>query len=121
MRLHRVRIVNVRLRPHWRPRVTDHALARYIQRVYGVRVTPDHVTYARKALTSDAVENAILHGVNAVQISKCKVVIEGRHVVTVLAPGMRVFDRDRREDHNARREGLRRLADLNRAQPVGER
>lgn len=83
-----------------------------------MRVTPDHVTYARKALTSEAVETAILRGADSAQIGKCKVVIEGRHVVTVLAPGMAIFSREQRDAHNARREGLRRLSELNEAQPL---
>jgi hypothetical protein len=111
-RVFRVRLVNVRLKSHWRPRVTDHAMARYIERVFGIQVTTDHFKEARKALVGKAVETAILHGAGAVALGDgVKVILEGRSVVTVLGPEMR--------PKNDTKKILRDLAKLNELYPIG--
>lgn len=127
MSTHRVRIANVRLKPAWRPRVTDHAIVRYLVRVLGRQIAGDDIRRARDALRSEPVETAILHGAKSVVVGDAKIVLDGRSVVTVLSPWMREYREPSRKPRHVRKpisrveashEGLRRLAEINRLHPL---
>lgn len=114
-RIHRVRVVNARLKPEWRPRVSDHAMARYIERVFGIEVTTEHFKEARKAMVSKAVETAIMYGAGAAVLDGgIKIVVEDNHVVTVLGPSMKP-----KLDKSQKRTVLRQLSRLNELYPLG--
>lgn len=84
-RIHRVRIVNVRLKPECEPRVTHHALLRYAERVYGFDLEK-----ATAWLSQEPVRKAILHGADAVVIGDFKICLKGNAVVTVLGRKQKV-------------------------------
>lgn len=89
-RIHRVRIVNARLKPGAMPKVTMHALLRYAERVCGFDIVK-----ATLALSSPEVQRAILYGADAVVADGVKVVLKGSAVVTVLAGKQKVKKGDR--------------------------
>jgi len=77
--VHRVRIVNPRLKPDALPRVTSHALLRYAERMLGFDVKK-----ATLELSGPEVQKAILHGADAVVVGNLKVALKRNAVVTVL-------------------------------------
>lgn len=66
------------------PRVTDHAVLRYIERVYGVDV--DHL---RSLIMTDLVRNAILAGATKVKSDGFVYVLGDNAVVTIMEPYQR--------------------------------
>lgn len=74
-----------------RARVKDHALLRYLERVMDVPVEQ-----IRRKILSDAVIQAMAIGAQSVRLHDHQVVIEGRAVVTILTPTMRVRRRRRK-------------------------
>ena len=81
---HRVRLVNVQLKPHMLPRVTHHALLRYAERSCGFDADA-----ARSLMSGPEVQKAILHGAGAVVMGDLKFILEKNAVVTVLGKGQR--------------------------------
>ncbi len=80
----RVRIVKVRVKDDWKPRITSHAVVRYLERVRGIDIAS---VYAD--LNTEALRVAIAYGGGYVARPDCTLVIEKGHVVTVLDPTMR--------------------------------
>ena len=65
------------------PRVTDHALVRYIERVHGVNMDK-----LKENILTDAARLAIKCGARRVKAQDYSLVIVGNAVVTVLAKDM---------------------------------
>lgn len=82
--IHRVRIVNPRLKPEAMPQLTGHAIIRYAERMLGLDLVK-----ARLVLTGPEVQRAILHGADAVVVGDMKVCLDGKKVVTVLGKQQR--------------------------------
>ena len=78
--IHRVRIVNVRAKLEWQPRVSDHAVVRYIERVLGLG---EEIAEVRRRIIS-ATADSILHREPAATIEGHIVILQGPHVVTIL-------------------------------------
>jgi hypothetical protein len=81
---HKVRIVNVRLKQEFLPKVSMHALLRYAERICGFDVVK-----ARLALSGPEIQHGIIHGADAVKVSGMKVCLKGNVVVTVLGKEQR--------------------------------
>lgn len=82
--------VNLR-RTRKRARVTDHAVLRYLERVMEVPVEQ-----IRRQILTDGVVLAMALGAQSVRLKDHHVVIQGRVVVTILAPTMAVRRRRRK-------------------------
>lgn len=116
-RVHEVRIVNVRLKQTERPKLTDHAMARYLSRVLGVKeINGNKIRAARLGLTSRAVDMAIARGESVAVMDGFKVVLDGRVVVTVLTSTMEVKE----DAQGQRKTRLALLSELNHQHPLGE-
>lgn len=73
------------------PTVSDHALLRYMERVYDIDVDA-----CKSAILTDNVVTAIKAGASAVKTPDYILVIRGATIVTVLAPEMRVKGKPKR-------------------------
>lgn len=82
--IHRVRIVNAKLKPKSMPCISGHAIIRYAERVCGFDVAK-----ARLFLSGPEVQRAILHGADAVVVGDIKICLDGRNVTTVLSKSQR--------------------------------
>ncbi len=82
--------VNVR-KVRKRARVTDHAVLRYLERVMEVPVEQ-----IRRQILTDGVVLAMALGAQSARLKDHHVVIQGRVVVTILAPTMIVRRRRRK-------------------------
>lgn len=74
-----------------RARVSDHALLRYLERVLDLPVEQ-----IRRSILTDGVVMAMALGAQSVRLADHHVVIQGRVVVTVLAPAMIIRRRRRK-------------------------
>lgn len=61
------------------PRVSDHALLRYLERVHGADVEK-----ARRAVMTDAVRDAILAGASGVTVDGVKFIVKNLTIVTAV-------------------------------------
>lgn len=73
-----------RLRPAAEPKISDHALLRYIERILGVDVDA-----MRSEIMSDAVKSALRAGASGVTVNGVKMVAKDGVIVTVLSEDMR--------------------------------
>lgn len=64
------------------PRVSDHALLRYLERVYGLDLNS-----LRREILTDPVRTAIKAGASAVFIAGCKAPVENGTIKTILPKG----------------------------------
>ncbi len=76
-----------------RARVTDHALLRYLERVMDLPIEQ-----IRRQILTDGVVQAMALGAQSVRLQDHHVVLQGRVVVTILAPTM-IVRRRRRKAH----------------------
>jgi hypothetical protein len=84
-RLGQVRVeLQRRLRPSPEPRVSDHALLRYIERVYGVDVDA-----ARSEIMTPAIVTALKSGASAVTVKGIRMVAKEGVIVTVTTDAMK--------------------------------
>jgi hypothetical protein len=86
----RARLVDIRaelsrrLKPSPEPRVSDHALLRYVERVMGIDVEA-----IRSDILTDGVKAALRTGATGITVNGVKMVAKDGVVVTVLADDMR--------------------------------
>jgi hypothetical protein len=73
------------------PRVSDHALLRYMERVMGLPVED-----IRNSILTPAVSAAIQAGASGVQLGGVKFVVKGCTIVTALGEDQRVKSKDKR-------------------------
>lgn len=73
-----------RLRPSPEPRISEHALLRYIERVYGVDVDA-----ARAQVMTPAIIAALKSGVSSVTVQGVKMICKEGVIVTVVTDEMR--------------------------------
>ena len=79
MRTFRVRIVRVAIKPGWSPRITDHAVVRFLERSMGIDVEA-----IRTRLRTPAVRTAILSGASSVKFENVRLILANAAVVTVV-------------------------------------
>lgn len=84
MTMFKTRLVNVRIKDGWKPKITDHALVRFLERVYGV-----DVEQVRATMQTDAVRKAVVFGSHSVKTIDGTLIIKGGAVVTFLDKDMR--------------------------------
>jgi hypothetical protein len=73
-----------RLRPSPEPRISDHALMRYIERVYGLDIEA-----IRTEVMSDSIVAALKTGASAVTVKGVKMLVKDGVIVTVVTDEMR--------------------------------
>lgn len=112
--VHRVRIGRIRLKPKFVPRVSDHAVARYLDRVFGIAVTTDQMKNLRSVLHGPEVQRAIACKHPFAAVGNVKIVLEGSTVATVLCADMTT----REESQSVYRKGLAALAKANAERPL---
>jgi hypothetical protein len=78
-----------RNRPAPVPRISDHALLRYIERVHGV-----NIDQLRETILSPNIVKAIQAGAGAVIVQGIKLIVNGFTIVTVLGEDQRVKRKD---------------------------
>ena len=73
-----------RMKPSPEPRISDHAMLRYVERVMGIDVEA-----IRTEILTDHVKSALRTGATGVTVNGVKMVAKDGCIVTVLAEGMR--------------------------------
>ena len=81
----RVRLVRIRIKHDWSPKISDHALLRFIERVDGIDVES-----ARRRMQTDGLRRAVAVGLGSFRLGDVKLIIKDGRVITTLANNMRV-------------------------------
>ena len=93
----RVRLVRIRVKDDWKPKITDHALLRFIERVDGVNIEA-----ARLRMQTDGLRRAIAVGAGSHTVEGVKLIIVNGKVVTALTANMRPKRETKEADRAAR-------------------